>query len=301
MAGLALTWGASFLFIAVALEDVPPAGIAFLRLAFGAGTLALIPAARRRLPRQAWRGILPLGVTQMALPLLLFPTAQQFVNSSLAGMMNGSVPIFTAALAAAIARGMPPRNQQVGLVMGFAGVAAISWPTLQADATAYGVALLAIAVLCYSVSINMAAPLQRSYGALPIILRVLLVGLVVLAPLGIPALTRATPTADSLISLAVLGCAGTGLAFAALTTLAGRVGATRGSVAVYLTPVVAIALGVAVRGEVVEPVQIVGTMLVVAGAWTTSRVRGARQGRPIRPHPASLTSLPLARQDETGA
>ena len=273
MAGLALTWGASFLFIAVGLEDFPPAAITLLRLVFGAGTLALLPAARKPLPRSAWRRLVPLAVLQMALPLMLFPLAQQHVDSSLAGMMNGTVPIFAALVAAVVARSVPPSHQRLGLGIGFAGVVAISWPTLDAPSSAYGVGLLTVAVLSYAVAINIAAPLQRAHGALPVTLRVALLSVLLVSPLGLPALPQSTPRLASVAALLVLGCAGTGLAFAALFTLVGRVGATRGSVAVYLTPAVAITLGVLVRGEHVVPVQLLGTALAVTGAWLTSRSR----------------------------
>lgn len=279
MAALALTWGASFLFIAVGLEDFPPAAVTLLRIAFGAGTLALLPRARTRLPAAAWKGIVPLGIVQIGVPLLLFPVAQQHVSSSLAGMMNGTVPIVTGAVAALLARALPPRNQRVGLLVGFAGVVAISWPTFDGRLSAYGVGLLALAVLCYSVALNLAAPLQRAYGALPVILRAELVGLVLVAPFGLPVLSRSTPSAASVAALLVLGCAGTGLAFAVLFTLVGRVGATRGSVAVYLTPAVAILLGVLLRDETVALVQLAGTALVITGAWLTSRTAVAKRLR----------------------
>jgi drug/metabolite transporter (DMT)-like permease len=68
-----------------------------------------------------------------------------------------------------------------------------------------------------------------------------------------------------------LGLLGTGLAFVLMATLVGRVGGPRGSVAIYFVPIVAIALGVLVRGEALHPLAAVGTALVVAGAWITSR------------------------------
>lgn len=102
------------------------------------------------------------------------------------------------------------------------------------------------------------------------------------APLGLWGLRTSTLALDSFMAVAVLGALGTGLAFGAMTTLVGRVGATRGSVAIYCTPVVAIALGVVVRSEAVTPLQLVGTALVLGGAWLTSRAPAAldRAGTP---------------------
>ncbi len=74
-----------------------------------------------------------------------------------------------------------------------------------------------------------------------------------------------------MLAVAALGSFGTGLAFVAMTTLVGRVGATRGSVAIYFLPVVAIALGVIFRDETVAAISLLGTGLVLVGAYLTSR------------------------------
>jgi drug/metabolite transporter (DMT)-like permease len=68
-----------------------------------------------------------------------------------------------------------------------------------------------------------------------------------------------------------LGVLGTGLAFVLMTTLVGRVGASRGSIAIYFIPIVAMVLGVLVRSETIEPIAIAGTGLVLIGAWIASR------------------------------
>ena len=68
-----------------------------------------------------------------------------------------------------------------------------------------------------------------------------------------------------------LGVLGTGVAFVMMTTLVGRVGPSRGSVAIFFVPVVAILLGVTLLGEQVTPSAAVGTGLVLLGAWLTSR------------------------------
>jgi drug/metabolite transporter (DMT)-like permease len=270
--GLALTWGSSFLFIAVGLEAFPPAVITLLRIAFGAATLAIVPAARRSLPRAAWPRITLLGVVWVTLPLLLFPLAQLTVSSSLAGMINGAVPLTTAVVAAVLARRLPPSHHRLGLLVGLAGVIAISAPALSgADASLLGVVLLVAAVSCYGIANNVIGPLQRAHGALPVMLRAQLVGLVLVAPLGLVGLDEVQFAWPSLAAVAVLGCAGTGLALAAMATLVGRVGATRASVAIYFIPVVAIVLGVVVLGETVVWPQMLGTALVIAGARLTTR------------------------------
>jgi drug/metabolite transporter (DMT)-like permease len=73
------------------------------------------------------------------------------------------------------------------------------------------------------------------------------------------------------VAVAVLGVFGTGVALAIMTQLIGRVGATRGALAIYLVPVVATILGVAFRDEKVGPLTLIGMVLVLLGAYLASR------------------------------
>jgi drug/metabolite transporter (DMT)-like permease len=272
LAGAALIWGASFLFIALGLESFPPTLVTLLRLVFGALTLALFPSARRPVPRSAWFPIGVVGLLGIGIPFVLFPVAQQWIDSSLAGMLNGAVPLTTAAVATVLSRRLPGRVQQFGLLLGFAGVLAISWPAMGgAEATALGTGLVLIAVVLYGVGLNLAVPLQRKYGALAVYVRAQTVSAIAVAPLGLSQLPQASFSWTSLLAVLALGALGTGLAFVLIGTLVARVGATRGSVTVYFTPIVAVALGVLIRGETVAAAAVAGIALVLAGAWLTSR------------------------------
>lgn len=96
LAATALIWGSSFLLIGVAVRDMPPVSVAFLRLAFGVVTLAIIPASRRAVPRSEWRPIAVVGAVWMAAPFVLFSIALQWIDTSLAGMLNAAAPLCTA-------------------------------------------------------------------------------------------------------------------------------------------------------------------------------------------------------------
>src|SRR5687767_1745410 len=85
LAGVALTWGSSFLFIDIGVDHFEPGLVALLRIVFGALTLAVIPAARRSIRREDWPLVALLGVIWMAVPFVLFPYAQERIDSSLAG------------------------------------------------------------------------------------------------------------------------------------------------------------------------------------------------------------------------
>lgn len=213
-----------------------------------------------------------LGLVWMAAPLLLFPIAQQWIDSSLAGMLNGAMPLFAALTAALLLRRAPRRVQVVGLLLGFTGVAAITWPAVQgASVTALGAFLVILATVLYGIAANMAVPLQQKYGALPVVLRAQLVALLAVLPFALAAIPGSSFEWSSALAMVPLGVGGTGLAFLAMATLVGRAGATRGAVAIYFIPVIATILGVVLRDETVMLVQLAGLGLVLASAWLTSR------------------------------
>ena len=249
LSGIALIWGSSFLFIDIGLETLRPGVVALARLALGVATLALFPAAHRPVDRADLPRVALLGLIWAGLPLLLFPVAQQWIDSSVAGMLNGAVPLFGAAWAVLLLRRPLGRTQTLGLLVGFAGVVAISWPEVQGSrATTLGAALVLLAVACYGLAVNLAVP-----------------------PFGLWHLPGSRLAWGPALAMLPLGILGTGLAFVLMTTLVGRVGGPRGAVATYLIPVVAIALGVVFLGERVAPAARLGTALVLVGAWLTSR------------------------------
>jgi drug/metabolite transporter (DMT)-like permease len=272
VAGIALIWGSSFFFVAIGLESFRPGVITLARVALGAATLALFPRARASIDRADLGRVALLGIIWIGIPLSIFPIAQQWIDSSVAGMLNGAVPISSAVFATLLLRRFPGWRQLVGIGVGFMGVLAISAPQLtESSATALGTILVIVAIILYGLSTNMAVPLQQKYGALPVLLRAQLAALVIVVPYGLLHIPGSTWSWESAAAMVPLGVLGTALAFVLMTTLVGRVGGPRGSISIYFTPIVAILLGVAFLGEVVAPVAVVGVGLVLLGAWITSR------------------------------
>jgi len=267
-----LIWGASFLFIAEGLEAMEPGVVTALRVGFGCLALTFAPAARRPVDREDWPRLLLLGVVWFAIPMTMFPLAEQWISSSVTGMLNGALPIFSTTLAAVLLGRLPGRFQIAGLAIGFAGAVLISVPSLSGGSgSALGVALVIVAVIAYAVAGNLMVPLQQRYGAIPVIWRSMAVGLVVTLPYGLVGLPDSHFEWSPFVAVLVLGTLGTGVAFVLAGTLMGRVGATRGAIIAYLIPVVAMVLGVVVRDEHVDAIAIGGLALVLVGAWLTSR------------------------------
>jgi len=273
LAGPALIWGSSFLLIAEGLEGFGPGTVTWLRVIFGFLALAAFPTSRSvSIDREDAPRIALLGAVWIALPMTMFPIAEQWISSSVTGMLNGSLPLFAAGITCLLLHRLPGRNQLAGLAVGFAGVVAISLPSMQGGSrTALGASLVIVAMVSYGIAGNLVVPLQQRYGSIAVIWRAQAVAIVLTTPYGIVGLWDSHLEAKPLLAVATLGALGTGIAFILASTLFGRVGATRGAVIAYLIPVVALVLGVVFRDESVELLSIFGLALVLAGAALTSR------------------------------
>jgi drug/metabolite transporter (DMT)-like permease len=269
---VALIWGSSFLWTAIGLDSMDPATVAFLRIALGALALWAYGPTRSPVDRAAWPEIVVVAIAGNAGPALLFAFAQQRVDSSVAGMLNAATPLMVVLVGMLMTGRSPGHRQTTGLVIGFLGIAVVTRPNLAgADAEPMGLALLAVAVAGYGLSNNLIVPLQQAHGAPAIVGRALLVGTVLLAPPGVIGLVRSHASLESFAAVAILGVFGTGVARALNATLAGRTGAARGSVTTYLVPVIAIALGATFRADRIQPAELAGTALILAGAYLISR------------------------------
>ena len=271
LATTALIWGSSFVFVAEALESFRPPVIAASRLILGFLVLAAFPPSRRPVARSDWPTIAVLGVIWMAIPLLLIPTAQQWIASSLAAMINGAVPLFAALIAAIMLSRAPGTIQLFGLAIGFTGVFLISIRGDSSGTQLGGVLLMLLASMLEGLAMNVAVPLQQRYGALPVLLRSVGVAAVVTLPIALLSLPDSDVQLSSVAAVASIGLLGTGVAYIAMVTLVGRMGATRGAVAIYLMPVVALVLGVVLRDETITIGAGLGVILILLGAWLTTR------------------------------
>jgi drug/metabolite transporter (DMT)-like permease len=272
-AGVALTWGASFLFIAIAIDHVATGVVPVARLGFGALALSCFPAARRMVAREdIWRVAL-LGLVAMTIPFYLYPLAEQTVSSSVTGMINGSIPVTTVLAAAVLTRTMPSRRRIVAVLIGFGGIALISFGSVGdgKGASVRGVLFLLAATCCYAFTSILSREMQVKYGTLTVLLWQELFALAFSLPLGIPAFADSDFAWSALLALFVLGAMGTGLAYVLYGMLMVRAGAVRGVIGVFFTPIVATVLGLVFRDEKVTVLAVIGMCVVICGAWLTSR------------------------------
>ncbi len=235
---IGLIWGSSFLLIAIGLDAFDPGLITWLRIIFGASVLWLVPAARKRIPREDFPRLVAISVLWVAIPFTLFPFAEQRITSGLTGLVNGALPIFAVAIGSLMLRRPPGRAQAWGLAVGFLGVAAIAVPSIsEGSSEAIGFVMALVATLCYGFAINIATPLTQRYGSLPVMARMLgsRLDMDAAARAVERARIRLLPGPRSWPSRA-WAIVGTGVAFVLMGRLVARVGSSRASFATYLDP-----------------------------------------------------------------
>ena len=270
---VALTWGASFLFIAIAIDHVATGVVPVARLGFGALALACFPASRRRIAREDILRVALLGLVAMTFPFYLYPLAEKSVSSSVTGMINGSIPVTTVVAAAILTRTMPSRRRIMAVLIGFVGIACISFGSVGDDkgASVHGVLFLLAATCCYAFTSILSREMQVKYGTLTVLLWQEMFALLFSLPLGLPAFFDSRFAWSAFFALMVLGALGTGFAYVMYGMLMVRAGAVRGVIGVFFTPIVATILGLLFRDEKVTGLAVLGMCIVICGAWLTSR------------------------------
>lgn len=285
---LALTWGASFLFVAIALEGISPAQVVLGRLVTGAVALAIICLiARHRLPRggRVWAHLLVVSLLLCVIPFLLFAWAQQGISSGLASIYNATTPLMTMLVSlVALREERMTSSRAAGIIVGFLGVLVVLGPW---NGLGGGTALAQVACLGATASYGVAFVYLRRFvsprglDAIPVATVQVGLGAVVmliLAPMVASSPVSLTPPV--VLAVLALGALGTGLAYVWNTRIIGAWGATNASTVTYLTPVVGVLLGVIVLGERISWNEPVGAAVVVLGiAITQGRVRWRRPKR----------------------
>lgn len=267
-----IIWGASYLFIMIGLDSFHPGLITWARIVLGAVTLVLLGATRTKVDKADRSRVVLLSVVWVTVPFTLFPLAEQHINSAATGLLTGATPFFTGVFGALWFDRVPGRLQKIATAVGFAGIALIATGSSAEGGTApAGVVMVLAATVCYGLATNMAGPLQRKYGAVPVMGQMLLWASLWTLPFGVFGLSRSTFAMAPALATAALGVFGTGLAFAFMASLIGRVGGHRASFITYANPIVALALGAVILDERVAPLALVGVLLVLAAALIGSR------------------------------
>ena len=275
---VAAFWGASYLFIKVALEDVfSPPMIVFVRTALAA--LVLAPLAWRTGRAGALRGALGvvalLAVMQVVVPFMLISYGEDHISSSLAGILVSTAPIYAFLLAVVITpEERAKRIGGVGVGVGIAGVVLL----LGVDAGGGSAALLggsmvALASLGYAAGAFLIKRRLADQAPIVLVTATMAVSAVLSLPLAATALPTSAPSLEAVASLIALGVLGTGIAFVFFYDLIDTLGPPKASLVAYIAPAFAVLYGVVLLGEDVGVATCAGLVLILLGSYLAAYER----------------------------
>jgi drug/metabolite transporter (DMT)-like permease len=294
---LGVIWGASFLFIKVAVDaGGHPLGVSAARTAFG--SLALLPLAflaRKRAPRRpgAWALLALLGFVNFALPWTLFATAAEHAPSGASSIANSCQPLWSALIVIFVARQDRLTGlRAIGLAVGFGGVLVLMGGDLASTDTGGSVAILLmlVATLCYAAS---GVTIRVWLSDVPaLFLAATQIGFAALYLVPLAAFRGEIPGpslgANAVLALLLLGLANSGIAVIGYMWLIGQVGPVRAAVVTYLMPPIGVTLGWLVLDEPVGWNLLGGLALVVFGIALVQRLPLATILRPSRWAPSTV-------------
>lgn len=268
---LSLLWGGSFLFVGLALGNLPALSIVWLRVALAAGVLAAVLALQGIAfpPRPAWAALAVMGLLNNAVPFTLYTLAQGQIGAGPTAILNATTPLFTLVVAALATRAERLTAARiVGLVAGLGGVA-----VLMGGSGASGTAAAQAACLGAALSYAFAGVWGRRFSAMGLTplttaFGMLAASTVMLAPVML-VIDRpwalAVPPASALLAVAALAVLSTGWAYLLYFRLLASAGAVNLALVTFLIPVSAIAFGILLLGETLLPRHLAGLALILSG------------------------------------
>lgn len=268
---LCAIWGIPYFLIKLALQELSPACIAWGRITLAAAVLAPI-AWKRGVLRPAFAhktAIATFAIAELVVPFSLIAMGEQWISSSLAGILIATVPLSVVVLAPLF--GVKERIgglRIVGLALGFFGVVAIvGLDTEHGPLLWAGVACIMVSVAGYAIGPLVVEKYLSDVDELGAVAASLAVAAVVLLPIAAMSAPSHVPSALPLIAVAVLGIVCTALALFLYFYLINEAGAARASVVAYINPAVAAVIGVLVLNEPFGLGAGAGLAMILFGSW----------------------------------
>ena len=280
---LSAIWGASFMFIKIAVRELEPTTLVCIRLAIGALTLlplALVRLGGRETVRQLRAAAGPLVVTGLvnsAVPITSLSWAETRIDSGLTAVIQASAPLFTALLALRFSHSeRVTGGRLVGLLVGFGGVALLVGAQPSGDLVA--ACAVVFSAFCYATAALYAA--RRLVHVSPIVSAVgaLTAASLSLVPFAAFQLPSGFPSLGISAAVLALSIGGTGIAYVLYYALLAGAGASRSILVTYLVPALALGYGAVFLAEPITTPAVAGLALVLAGvALGTGAVRLSRR------------------------
>lgn len=301
LAVVAAIWGASYLFIKVAVDEVEPTAMMFFRLVLASAVL--VPLIVWRLGRRdaveevrgtGW-GAFAVGFLNAALPFTLIAWGEKHIDSGIAAIANASVPIFVVLLALRFNPSERVRGLRLaGILVGLVGVGVLTGLHPEGGWLAVAGTLAVVAAsLSYAGANHF---VQHNYSRTsPLVTATVssLTGAVILLPFALFQLPDELPSWEALGSIVALGVLATAVALLFFYRMLNLYGAARSSLVTYLLPPTALLYGVLILDERITLNAALGLVLILAGVALGSgagrglllRRRRGREAAPATPRP----------------
>lgn len=282
LALLGLIWGSNFLFMKLAVEEMPALDVALWRTIFGAIPIVLLALWWGLLnlrDLRYWPHFLAMALFANAGPYVFLVIGTAHLPSGIAGAIAGSVPVITASLASiAIPSERPTRKMLIGLACGLIGILTLSplgAHTALGAAPWIGVGAMFAGALSYAIALIYARYFVQKLGLKPVSLAAwqMIFALLILLPFSNPTtICRLAHSPVPFFGLVIgLGLLGTGVAFVIYYELIAKMGALRAGMVYYIPPVVALLMGAAFMGERLGLKEWIGTALILIGVFYASK------------------------------
>jgi drug/metabolite transporter (DMT)-like permease len=295
---MGVIWGIPYLLIKVAVAEFSPAALVLARTVLAAALLLPIAAmnAQLRPLLPFWRPLLVYTVIEICIPWLLLSYAELRLSSSLTGLLVAAVPLVGAVLVWATGHERIEGRRVAGLLIGFAGVAALVG--FDVDAGDLGsVAAIVVVAFCYALGPLILSRYLSSLPGLGVVAASLAITAVIYLPFGWSQWPSGPVSAPAWLSVIALAVVCTAIAFIVFFQLIAEVGPARAVVITYVNPAVALVLGAIVLDEAVTVPILVGFALILVGSvLATARNREVPAPTRQRARDADSTCLsnPLA-------
>lgn len=282
---LGLIWGSSFLWIKIALRGTGPFTLVAFRLLFGVLGMAVVIAIRKpKFPqeRSLWLKLAFLGVANTAIPFVLISVGEQVIDSAVASILNGAVPMFTIVLAHVFLEDDKiTLARLVGLLVGFIGVVILLSRDLRLgsfSSSFAGQAAVLLAAFFYAGSAVFARYNLRNIPPLiQAFVPLFIADILVWAAVPIAEFPFRIPTGGlTWIAILWLGLIGSFVGYLLYFSLLQSVGPTRATLVTYVFPVVGVVLGVIFLDELLDLRLAIGAGLIVMGIVVVNlRIQGS--------------------------
>lgn len=272
---LGFLWGTPYLFLKIAVEEIPTATLVFFRVLIGAIVLFPLALRAKNLPiaRQYWPFVLLYAITELIGPWYLITQAEQKISSGLTGLLVATVPIWSAILASIFGdHTVWHRTRLFGLVIGFLGVVGVvGIESISGRQDIVSILMVLIAAIGYAYAINMINRRIPQVSAIAINTWAMVITMVVYLPFVLLNFPTKMPSPEAIGSVIALGVFCTAIAFIVFFKLVAEVGPPRASFITYLNTAVAVLLGVIILSEPITLGIAIGLPLILLGSFLASR------------------------------